>query len=146
APHLAPDAIVTDAGSVKASVVRDCTAALAGRARFVGAHPIAGTEDSGAAAADAELFRGARCVLTPVADTDRDALARVRALWQSVGMHVVEMAPEAHDELLALTSHLPHVLAFALTNAATDFRESHAGAPDPFAFAGPSFQSATRVA
>lgn len=146
APHLAPDAIVTDAGSVKASVVRDCSAALAGRARFVGAHPIAGTEDSGAAAADAELFRGARCVLTPVADTDRDALARVRALWQSVGMHVVEMAPEAHDELLALTSHLPHVLAFALTNAATDFRESHAGAPDPFAFAGPSFQSATRVA
>jgi cyclohexadieny/prephenate dehydrogenase / 3-phosphoshikimate 1-carboxyvinyltransferase len=146
APHLAPDAIVTDAGSVKASVVRDCTAALAGRAPFVGAHPIAGTEDSGAAAADPDLFHGARCVLTPVAGTDPEALARVRELWQSVGMDVVEMAPEEHDELLALTSHLPHLLAFALTGAATAFRAANAAAIDPFAFAGPSFASATRVA
>ena len=146
APHLAPGTIVTDAGSVKAGVVRDCTAALAGRARFVGAHPIAGTESSGAAAAEADLFRGARCVLTPVADTDPDALARVRALWEAVGMDVVEMAPEAHDELLALTSHVPHLLAFALTGAAAAFRDARGGAPDPFAFAGPSFRDATRVA
>jgi len=146
APHLAPDAIVTDAGSVKAAVVRECSTALAGRARFVGGHPIAGTEDSGAAAADAELFRGARCVLTPVAGTDPAALARVRALWQVVGMEVVEMAPEVHDELLALTSHVPHLLAFALTGAAAAFRASRDDAPDPFLLAGPSFRDATRVA
>jgi 3-phosphoshikimate 1-carboxyvinyltransferase len=146
APHLAPRAIVTDAGSVKESVVRDCTAALAGRGRFVGGHPIAGTEDSGAAAADAELFRGARCVLTPVADTDADALARVRALWQAAGMEVVEMPPAAHDRLLALTSHVPHLLAFALTRAAEAARAGGDTALDPFLFAGPSFRDATRVA
>ncbi|MBY0276542.1 3-phosphoshikimate 1-carboxyvinyltransferase, partial [Candidatus Binatia bacterium] len=98
------------------------------------------------AAADADLFRGARCVLTPVAATDRAALRRVRALWEAVGMDVVEMAPEAHDELLALTSHVPHLLAFALTAAAAAFRSARDGAPDPFAFAGPSFRDATRVA
>lgn len=146
APHLDAGAIVTDAGSTKAGVVRECAAALGGRARFVGAHPIAGTESSGAAAAEGDLFRGARCVLTPVAGTDADALARVRALWEAVGMDVVEMAPEAHDELLALTSHVPHLLAFALTGAAAAFRAARAGAPDPFAFAGPSFRDATRVA
>lgn len=145
APHLAPEAIVTDAGSVKAVVVRECSAALAGRARFVGAHPIAGTEDSGAAAADADLFRNARCVLTPVAGTDPGALARVRGLWEAVGMHVVEMSPEQHDELLALTSHVPHLLAFALT-AAADAQRAAGGGPDPFALAGPSFRDATRVA
>lgn len=146
APHLDAGAIVTDAGSTKAGVVRECTAALGSRARFVGAHPIAGTESSGAGAAEPDLFRGARCVLTPVARTDAGALARVRALWEAVGMDVVEMAPEAHDELLALTSHVPHLLAFALTGAAAAFRTARAGAPDPFAFAGPSFRDATRVA
>jgi prephenate dehydrogenase len=146
APHLAAGAIVCDAGSVKSSVVAACEAALAGRGRFVGAHPIAGTEDSGAVAADPGLFGGARCVLTPVAGTDPDALGRVRALWQAVGMDVVEMSPAAHDELLALTSHVPHLLAFALSAAAEATRTRNAGDPDPFAFAGPSFQSATRVA
>ena len=146
APHLDAGAIVTDAGSTKAGVVRECAAALGSRARFVGAHPIAGTESSGAAAAEADLFRGARCVLTPVERTDADALARVRALWEAVGMDVAEMTPEAHDELLALTSHVPHLLAFALTGAAAAFRTARVGAPDPFAFAGPSFRDATRVA
>ncbi len=145
APHLAEGAIVADVGSVKTSVVRDCTAALAGRARFVGGHPIAGTEGQGAAAADPDLLRGARCVLTPVAATDRAALDRVRALWEAAGMEVVEMPPETHDRILALTSHLPHVLAFALAAAAGRARAED-GPPDPLAFAGPSFASATRVA
>ncbi|MFM7140856.1 MAG: prephenate dehydrogenase, partial [Alphaproteobacteria bacterium] len=100
APHLPRGAILTDAGSVKAPVVR-AAASLPSAIRFVGAHPIAGTEDSGAAAADADLFRGARCVLTPVSTTDRDALARVRMLWEAVGMEVVEMSPEEHDAVLA---------------------------------------------
>ncbi len=144
APHLAPGAIVTDAGSVKANVVRDVTAALGPGLRFVGGHPIAGTEDSGAVAADPDLFRGARCVLTPVAASDRAAVARVRALWEAVGMEVVEMAPAHHDDLLALTSHLPHVLAFALALAAGGSKASPG--TEALEFAGPSFRSATRVA
>jgi len=143
APHLPAGAIVTDAGSVKAPVVRAASTLPAGL-RFVGGHPIAGTEDSGAAAADPDLFQGARCVLTPVASTDPGALSRVRSLWEGVGMQVVEMAPEEHDAVLALTSHVPHVLAFALALAAGD-SPSRLGI-DALPFAGPSFRSATRVA
>ncbi|HZR83102.1 MAG TPA: 3-phosphoshikimate 1-carboxyvinyltransferase [Candidatus Binatia bacterium] len=142
APHLRDGAVVTDAGSVKSSVVAELDSLLQPRLRFVGGHPIAGTERSGAAAADPDLFRGARCVLTPVATTDRDALARVRELWEAVGMAVVEMPPEEHDRVLALTSHLPHVLAFSLALAAGDAT----GDPSMLDFAGPSFRSATRVA
>jgi len=143
APWLAPGAIVTDAGSVKAPVVR-AAASLPGGIRFVGGHPIAGTEDSGAAAADADLFRGARCVLTPVSSTDADARARVRRLWEAVGMEVVEMSPEEHDAVLALTSHVPHVLAFALAIEAGE--TAARDGVDALSFAGPSFRSATRVA
>ncbi|MBM4270163.1 MAG: prephenate dehydrogenase, partial [Deltaproteobacteria bacterium] len=144
APRLAPGAIVTDVGSVKSGVVESCTAALGARARFVGGHPIAGTETSGAQAARIDLFAGARCVLTPNATTDREALAGVRGLWESAGMDVVEMSAEEHDRILALTSHLPHVAAFALALATRDARE--AGGADPLAFAGPSFRDMTRVA
>jgi 3-phosphoshikimate 1-carboxyvinyltransferase len=142
AASVADGAIVTDAGSVKTTIVSACSAALGSRARFVGGHPIAGTEESGAAAADAGLFRGARCVLTPVEDTDRAALAAVRALWEAVGMEVIELSPEVHDRLLATVSHVPHVLAFSLSLAAGAAPAS----PDPIAFAGPSFRDATRVA
>lgn len=143
APWLAPGAVVTDAGSVKAPIV-DAVSSLGPAIRFVGGHPIAGTEDSGAAAADADLFRGARCVLTPVASTDPDALARVRALWEAVGMEVVVMSPAEHDAVLALTSHVPHVLAFALAIEAGD--TAARDGIDALPFAGPSFRSATRVA
>lgn len=143
APHLAAGAILTDAGSVKSPVVGGA-ASLPPGLRFVGGHPIAGTEDSGAAAADADLFRGARCVLTPVATTDAAALATVRSLWEAVGMEVVLMSPEEHDAVLALTSHVPHVLAFALALAAGD--SASRDGIDALPFAGPSFRSATRVA
>ncbi|HYC21775.1 MAG TPA: prephenate dehydrogenase/arogenate dehydrogenase family protein, partial [Candidatus Bathyarchaeia archaeon] len=148
AAHLAQGAIVTDAGSVKARVVADCTAALGGRARFVGGHPIAGTEESGAGAADRDLFRGARCVLTPVAGTDPAALAAVRRLWEGVGMQVSCMPPEEHDRALALLSHVPHLLAFALALAAEPGGAAAGGEPatDVLELAGPSFRDATRVA
>lgn len=143
ARHLPDGAVVTDAGSVKEAVVGPAAAALGARLRFVGGHPIAGTERNGAAAAEEELFRGARCVLTPVDSTDRAALDLVRRLWEGVGMSVVEMAPRDHDEVLALTSHAPHVVAFALAQLAG----AAAGAGvDPLPFAGPSFRGATRVA
>ncbi|MDG2303808.1 MAG: 3-phosphoshikimate 1-carboxyvinyltransferase [Candidatus Binatia bacterium] len=143
APHLADGAIVTDVGSSKASVVEDCTAALAGRARFVGSHPIAGMETSGAGAALADLFSGARCVLTPIESTDPEALAEVRALWIAAGMDVDEMSPDDHDRVLALTSHLPHVAAWALARAVAAMR---GGEIDPLRFAGPSLRDMTRIA
>lgn len=141
--HLAPDAVVTDVGSSKAGVVEACTKALGAGARFVGSHPIAGMETSGAGAARDDLFVGARCVLTPVAGTDAAALEQVRALWEALGMHVDETSPEEHDRLLALTSHLPHVAAWALARTVADARGS---GPDPLRFSGPSLRDMTRIA
>lgn len=145
AGRLAPGAAIFDVGSVKQGVVDDCTAALGARApSFVGCHPIAGNEHSGAAHADPELLRGAPCVLTPVATTDPATLARVRRLWEAAGMRVVEMSPAAHDEWLALLSHLPHVVAFGLTGLVAG--EDGGARPEAVALAGPSFRGATRVA
>ncbi len=136
-PSIGANAVVTDVGSVKARVVREVTAALEGTGHFVGAHPIAGTADSGAAAAQENLFRGARCILTPTEDTDGEALAQVRGLWEGVGALVEELRPERHDQVLAWVSHAPHYLAYALMGAAPV--EVHA-------YAGPSFRDLTRVA
>ncbi len=143
APHLAEGAIVTDVGSSKASVVEECSVALNGRARFVGSHPIAGLETSGASAAHEDLFEGARCVVTPVAATDADALREVKALWVAMGMSVDEMSPVEHDRVLALTSHLPHVAAWALARAVAATR---GGGVDPLRFSGPSLKDMTRIA
>jgi cyclohexadieny/prephenate dehydrogenase / 3-phosphoshikimate 1-carboxyvinyltransferase len=145
ASRLAEGAVIFDVGSVKQGVVDDCVAALGARApHFVGCHPVAGNEFSGAAHADPELLRGAPCVLTPVASTDPAALARVRRLWEAAGTRVVEMSPAAHDEWLALLSHLPHLVAFALTSLVAG--EDGGTRPEAIALAGPSFRSATRVA
>jgi len=139
-PHLRPGTVVTDVGSVKGEVVAQCEAALPADRPFVGGHPIAGSERAGAAAADAGLFRGAPCVLTPTARTDATALAAVRALWEGVGARVSEMTPAAHDRALAWVSHLPHVVAYALVGAL-------AGADGQLAaLAGGSWRDATRVA
>jgi len=139
-PHLAPGTVVTDVGSVKREVVEALEAVLPPDRPFVGAHPIAGSEHAGAAAASADLFRGARCILTPTGRTDAAALARVRALWQGVGARVEEMSPGAHDRALAWTSHVEHALAYALVRAI-------AGAdPALLAAGGPSLRDATRVA
>lgn len=113
-PALAEGVLVTDVGSVKASVQAEAEGVLDGAAVFVGGHPIAGTEDSGVEAALGDLFRGAQCVLTPTAATPDWALARLRALWEGIGSEVVVMGPAEHDEVLAATSHLPHMLAYAL--------------------------------
>lgn len=140
APVLAPAAVITDVGSVKGRVGDEVTLALAGAAsapRFVGAHPIAGTEESGAAAARVDLFEGSLCIVTPRPDTDAAALERVEALWRAVGCTVERMEPGRHDEALAWVSHVPHMLAFAL--AASSPAETHR-------YAGPSFRDATRVA
>lgn len=135
-PLLPRHAIVTDAGSTKAEIVAAIERDAPG-ARFVGGHPLAGSEKRGAAAAIAGLYEGKRCVVTATDRTDPEALARVTAFWQSLGMTVLRLSPVEHDRVLARTSHLPHLAAAAL--AAT------LGAADrPFAATG--FRDTTRVA
>lgn len=139
-PHLQPGTIVTDVGSVKAPIVTALEAVCRADRPFVGGHPIAGTERSGAAAADGDLFRGSRCVLTPTAHTNPTALERVAALWRAVGATVEYLSPEKHDRALAWTSHVVHVVAYALAHAV------EAANPDLFRYAGPSLRDVTRVA
>jgi prephenate dehydrogenase len=117
APHLPAHAVVTDAGSTKRDVIACARRFLGGHLpRFVPAHPVAGTEMSGAAAASPELFRGRNVILTPQAGTAAGAVTLVRRAWEACGARVVRLDAGAHDELLAAVSHLPHVIAFALVN------------------------------
>ena len=116
--HLPEEAIVTDVGSAKACVVQDVAAVLgAGFRRFVPGHPIAGTEHSGIDAAFPGLFTGRRVILTPSAATDPAAVETIQALWEAAGATVVSMSVEHHDRMLAMTSHLPHMLAFGLVDS-----------------------------
>lgn len=115
APHLEPDTIVTDAGSTKQNVLAAARAHLAEHLpNFVPGHPVAGAELSGAGAANPNLFRDKNLVLTPIEETNVEALKRVTQLWQACGAQVSQMSARRHDEILAAVSHLPHVLAFAL--------------------------------
>lgn len=115
APHLKPQTIVTDGGSAKQQVIDAARQALGNKFDyFVPGHPIAGTEKSGPSAAFADLYQQHRVVLTPVAETNKSALEKVRQMWQQAGADVFEMEVEHHDVVLAATSHLPHVLAFNL--------------------------------
>ena len=123
APALAQGAVVTDVGSVKQAVLDAVTPHMPLGTFFVPGHPIAGTEFSGPESGFAELFRGRWCILTPTADTPLPALDRVQNLWQSVGANVTVMTPEHHDSVLAMTSHLPTLIAFSAVNAAADLGE-----------------------
>jgi prephenate dehydrogenase len=140
APWIGPGAVVTDVGSTKVSVLRDLEPLIPPHAYLVAAHPIAGTEDSGAGAATEDLFEGSRCVLTPTDRTNASALAKVRGMWRAVGARVIEMDAEAHDRILGAVSHLPHVVAYALVNAVTSFRK------DALEYAGGGFRDFTRIA
>ncbi len=141
--HLAEDAIITDGGSAKASVVADARAAFGELpARFVPGHPIAGTENSGVEASFADLFRDRRVILTPVCDTDPSAIARVDVMWRACGADVHYMTLEHHDEVLAATSHLPHMLAFGLVDALARMKEND----EIFRYAAGGFRDFTRIA
>lgn len=116
-PALKPGAIVTDVGSVKASVVQELEPLFAkANAHFVGSHPMAGGEKMGVSAAKADLFQNAVCVVTPTAQSDRKALAAIENFWKEVGSRVIKLSPETHDELVSRSSHLPHVIAAELAN------------------------------
>lgn len=137
------DAVVTDAGSAKVSVIEDARAAF-GRtpACFVPGHPIAGTENSGVEASFAELYRGRRVILTPTPETDERALARVRDLWETAGAIVTEMDAAHHDQVLAATSHLPHVLAYTLVESLARLDDQQ----EIFDYAAGGFRDFTRIA
>lgn len=118
APHVARHAVVSDAGSTKQDVIASARRFLKDSLdRFVPAHPIAGTEMSGAGAAFATLYRGRNVILTPQAETSRTAVATVRRAWEACGARVVRLRPDEHDAIFAAVSHLPHVVAFALVEA-----------------------------
>jgi prephenate dehydrogenase len=143
AGHLRPDCVVTDVGSAKASVVQALRAGLGQiLANFVPGHPIAGTERSGVEASFAELFEGRRVILTPLAETSVAATARVRAVWEQVGAVVTEMNVAHHDEVLAATSHLPHVLAYTLVDTLAGMGERE----EIFQYAAGGFRDFTRIA
>ncbi len=139
---LPEQAIVTDAGSTKLSALAAAGRHLPNPGRFVPAHPIAGTEHSGAGAAFAELFEGHLCILTPDDHTDAEALASVKSMWEATGCHIREMDAGVHDDALAGVSHLPHLAAFALVNAV----RKQPGHDDPFEFAAGGFRDFTRIA
>lgn len=143
AGHVEPDAIITDVASAKGGVVTAVQAAFGEvPTRFVPGHPIAGTEKSGVEASFAELYRERRVILTPLANTAADAVAGVRGMWEQVGAEVVEMTVVHHDEVLAATSHLPHMLAFVLVDTLARMHE-HA---EIFRYAAGGFRDFTRIA
>jgi cyclohexadieny/prephenate dehydrogenase len=119
-PHLKPGAIVSDAGSVKGAVVRDMAPHLPAGVHFVPAHPVTGTEHSGPDAGFAELFINRWCILTPPEGTDPDAVERLRAFWTALGAKVDVMTPDHHDLVLAITSHLPHLIAYTIVGTADE--------------------------
>lgn len=133
-------AIVTDVGSVKASVCAELGGLLRDRACFVGSHPMAGSEQTGITAARADLFEGAVSIVTPDPTSDPDAVAAVADFWRTLGARVLQVDPAEHDRIVALISHLPHLLAAALINTVA------AENPAAFDFCGPGFRDTTRVA
>ncbi len=139
---LDPTAVVTDVGSVKACIEGQARRILGAESPFVGGHPIAGTEDSGVEAAFPELFEGALCVLTPTESTPRYAVERVQWMWKKIAGYVAFMQPEEHDRILAVTSHLPHMLAYSLVNTFGTLPEQDRLSP----FAAGGFRDLTRIA
>jgi prephenate dehydrogenase len=139
---LAPNAVVTDAGSTKQDVIASARKALGVRiTQFVPGHPIAGREHAGVGAAASELFEGKHVVLTPLVENSPATIECIRSLWQACGASVVEMPAEAHDAVFAAVSHLPHMLAFALV----DDLASRPNARTLFSFAASGFRDFTRI-
>jgi prephenate dehydrogenase len=143
APHLGTNTLVTDGGSTKCDVVAAARANLGDKiAQFIPAHPIAGAEKSGAAAALADLYQGKKVILAPLAENSKEAVSRVRKTWELCGAVVSELTPQQHDEVFAAVSHLPHLLSFALVHdlAQRDNRDQL------LSFAASGFRDFTRIA
>ena len=118
--HLKPGAIVTDVGSTKASVIAQMQPHMPANVHFIPGHPLAGTEKSGPDAGFAGLFEGRWCIFTPIPGTDEAAIRKLRHFWETLGSRVDEMDPEHHDKVLAIVSHLPHLIAYNIVGTADD--------------------------
>lgn len=120
APNLKPGAILTDVGSTKASVIAQMAPHVPAGVHFIPGHPLAGTEKSGPDAGFAGLFRGRWCIFTPLPETDETALGKLRDFWTALGSKIDEMDPQHHDKVLAIVSHLPHIIAYNIVGTADD--------------------------
>jgi cyclohexadieny/prephenate dehydrogenase len=143
-PKLKRGAILTDVGSVKRAVVEALAPHIKRGVHLVPGHPIAGTENSGPEAGFAELFKGRWCILTPPAGTDAKAIEKLRGLWRAAGMEIAVMPPEHHDRVLAITSHVPHLIAYTIVNTVSDLESTMRA--DVIKFAASGFRDFTRVA
>jgi cyclohexadieny/prephenate dehydrogenase len=143
-PALKPGAIVTDVGSVKSSAIRDLQPSLPAGVHFIAGHPVAGTEHSGPESGFAELFEGRWTILTPVNGADPAALEKLKALWEAAGSKVVTMDPEHHDRVLAIVSHLPHLIAYTIVDTATNLQADLQSEVIEFSASG--FRDFTRIA
>ena len=144
APALKQRAIVTDVGSVKQQAIKAMRSGLPAHARWIAGHPVAGTENSGPDAGFAALFKGRWCILTPEADSDAEAQDKVQAMWAAFGSNVVTMDAEHHDLVLAITSHLPHLIAYTIVGTATDLETTLQSEVIKFSAGG--FRDFTRIA
>jgi len=143
-PHLKAGAIVSDVGSVKGAVVRDMAPHLPKGVHFVPAHPVAGTEHSGPDSGFAELFVNRWCILTPPAGTDKAAVEKLQAFWAAIGAKVEIMTPDHHDLVLAITSHLPHLIAYTIVGTADELEQVTSSEVMQFSASG--FRDFTRIA
>jgi cyclohexadieny/prephenate dehydrogenase len=144
APHLKPGCVISDVGSVKRAPIRDMQPNLPENVHFVPGHPIAGTEHSGPESGFAELFEGRYWLLTPPEGTDRDAVAKLGRLYTAIGALVEEMDADYHDKVLAVTSHVPHLIAYTIVGTAVDL-EGHLQ-NDVIRFSAGGFRDFTRIA
>jgi len=144
APHLAKGAILSDVGSVKAAVIRDVSPHVPAGVHFIPAHPIAGTEFSGPEAGFASLFDGRWAILTPLPDSDPSAVERLKRFWQGLGSQVDVMDYSHHDLVLAITSHLPHLIAYNIVGTAHDLEKVTEGEVIKYSASG--FRDFTRIA
>jgi len=144
APALQDGAILTDVGSVKEAAIRDLLPALRTGVHLVPGHPVAGTEHSGPEAGFAEMFADRWCILTPLPETDPGAVAKITALWQLAKMKVVTMPAEHHDRVLAVTSHLPHLIAYTIVGTATALGDDLRS--EVIAYSAGGFRDFTRIA
>lgn len=144
APALKRGAIVTDVGSVKSSVIASVAPHIPEGVHFIAGHPIAGTEYSGPEAGFAELFEGRWCILTPTIDADQAAVTRLTRLWEAMGARVEIMAPDHHDLVLAITSHLPHLIAYNVVNTAAHLER--VTETEVIKFSAGGFRDFTRIA
>ncbi len=144
APHLKKGAIVSDVGSAKQAVIRDVGPLIPEGVHFVPAHPVAGTEHSGPSAGFPELFKGRWCIVTPIPGSDRAAVDKVIEFWRRCGSDMEEMSADHHDKILAITSHLPHLIAYTIVGTATDLQDDIKSEVIKFAAGG--FRDFTRIA